>query len=104
MNNSVAVRKDEHLSFAIENSVLSLVKSGFDNYRFEHNALPEINFADIDTSVKFLGRNIHAPIMISPITGGGEKSAKINRGLAEIANDFNIGFSIGSQRVALEDK
>jgi isopentenyl-diphosphate delta-isomerase len=104
VTSAITLRKNEHLS-AVGASVRSCVDSGFDNYRFEHNALPEINFDEIDTSTNFLGRRVNLPIIISPITGGsGEKSDKINRGLAELANDFNIGFSVGSQRVAIENK
>lgn len=102
MQNTIANRKDSHLS------CLSLVEcagmsSGFEKFRFEHNALPEVDFNSIDTSTKFLGRNVDFPIIISPITGGTPKSEKINIGLAEIANDFNIGLGVGSQRIMLED-
>ena len=105
MLNSASQRKDEHLSCVFSGKgILSKARSGFENYRFEHNALPEISFSEIDTSVKFLGRNIDFPIIISSLTGGHPKSEKINIGLAETANDFNIGFAVGSQRIALEDK
>ncbi|MDR3187332.1 MAG: type 2 isopentenyl-diphosphate Delta-isomerase [Holosporaceae bacterium] len=104
IDRTIACRKDEHLALVCDGSAKSTVCSGFDDYRFEHCAFPETDFAEIDTSVEFLGRKMHMPLIISPITGGGDKSAKINKGLAELANDFNLGFSVGSQRVALEDE
>ncbi|MDR1361622.1 MAG: type 2 isopentenyl-diphosphate Delta-isomerase [Holosporaceae bacterium] len=105
MQNKISNRKDEHLSIVLAEQV-SDDRSGssFDNYTFVHNALPEIDFANVDTSLKFLGRKMNLPIMISPITGGSERSKKINRALSELANDFKIGFAVGSQRGALTDK
>ena len=100
----IVKRKNDHIALALSAEAQSTANAGFDKYRFEHNALPELNYAEIDTSVKFLGRKIDMPLMISSMTGGGEKSAKINRGLAEIANDYNICFAVGSQRIALGDK
>ncbi|MBR1734019.1 MAG: type 2 isopentenyl-diphosphate Delta-isomerase, partial [Alphaproteobacteria bacterium] len=69
----------------------------------EHNALPELNFAEIDTSTKFLGRKLSIPMVISSITGGGTKSEKINRLLAGVASDYGVGFAVGSQTCALKD-
>lgn len=101
---SIASRKDQHLSCVLAgDGAVSAIDPGFDKYRFEHNALPEIDFESVDTSTQFLGRKLAFPLIVSSITGGGAKSAKINVGLAETANDFNIGFAIGSQRAALED-
>lgn len=96
-------KKNNHIDSSLSDEALSSVYTGFDDYRLEHIALPEINFSEIDTSVKFLGRKINLPLIISAMTGGGERSAKINRSLSELANDFNICFSVGSQRCALED-
>jgi isopentenyl-diphosphate delta-isomerase len=96
-------KKDEHVTLICDECVRSMASSGFANYQFEHNALPEMDFSEIDISVNFLGRKMHMPLMISPITGGGDKSEKINKGLAELANDFSLGFSVGSQRIAIEN-
>lgn len=82
----------------------SNLRSGFEKYRFEHKALPEINFSDIDTSVKFLGRELSIPLIIYPIVGNSEKSEKINRGLSELANDYRLGFVVGDQRADIENR
>lgn len=94
-------RKNDHIDFVMKNE--SNRRSYFDDYRLEHNALPEIDFADIDTRVKFLGRKLKLPLLISSISGGVIRAEKINRNLAEIAQDFGIGFCLGSQRIALDD-
>lgn len=94
-------RKSDHLNFVLQNE--QKTHSYFDDYRLEHNALPEINFADIDTGVKFLGRKLKLPLLISSISGGIGRAGRINRNLAEIAQDFGIGFCVGSQRIAIDD-
>jgi isopentenyl-diphosphate delta-isomerase len=95
-------RKKDHLALACENAYKSLVDPGFGHYRFEHNALPELDFSEIDTSISFLGHKLHLPLVISSITGY-NMSEKVNRNLAGIANDFGLGMAVGSQRIALED-
>ncbi len=96
-------RKDDHIKLALSEYEKPSFDAGFDKYRFEHNALPEIDFSEIDTSVKFLGRKLNLPLIVSSMTGGGAISQKINRALAEMANDFNIGFAVGSQTCAIND-
>lgn len=99
----VVLKKDQQLEFAVLEDARCLCDAGFGNYYFEHNALPEINFAEIDVSTKFLGRELSIPLIISSMTGGGSKSAKINKSLVELAGDYGIGFAVGSQTCALRD-
>jgi isopentenyl-diphosphate delta-isomerase len=101
--NEIQKRKKDHIALVSDPLSVSLISPGFENYRFEHNALPEIDFAEIDTSVDFLGRHLKLPLMILSITGG-DGTERINRNLAGIANDFELGMAVGSQRIALEDK
>ncbi|MDR3155490.1 MAG: type 2 isopentenyl-diphosphate Delta-isomerase [Holosporaceae bacterium] len=96
-------KKEDHIVLALEGSNDLAVNPGFSSYRFEHNALPELDYATIDTSTKFLGKINKIPLIIASITGGGKHSEKINISLAEIANDFKIGFAVGSQRIAIDD-
>lgn len=45
----------------------------------------------------------YTPFFISPMTGGTELRAKINKSLARAAQFLNIGMAVGSQRVAIEN-
>jgi isopentenyl-diphosphate delta-isomerase len=81
----------------------SNVTTGFENYRLIHNALPELNLADVDTSCEFLGKQLSMPILISAISGGIEEARSLNRLLANAAQEFGIAMSVGSQRIALEN-
>jgi len=96
-------RKLEHIHLALE-SRMQLGARHFDEYAFEHQAQPEIDFDEIDTSVTFLGRRLEAPMLISCMTGGNDEAARINRRLARGAERAGIAVGVGSQRKALEDE
>jgi len=95
-------RKKDHINIC-KNEDIDRKQHFFDFYKFENNALPEINFQDIDCSTKFLNKKISAPIIISPITGGTKEAQKINENLALAAEKFQIPLGLGSQRIILEN-
>lgn len=94
-------RKEDHLRIALS-KISQIGDPGFENYRFVHNALPEINFEKIDTSTTFLGKKINFPFFISCMTGGIADGKKINRNLAKAAEKYGIAMGVGSQRAAIE--
>lgn len=95
-------RKAEHIRLALDQG-MQLGHSDFDEYRFEHEALPEIDLDAIDVSVDFLGRRLAAPLLVSCMTGGTEMAGRINRNLAAGAERTGVAVGVGSQRKALED-
>jgi isopentenyl-diphosphate delta-isomerase len=95
-------RKAEHIRLALEKR-MQLGVNYFDEYRFEHEALPEIDFDSIDLSTEFLGHTLAAPLLISCMTGGTEMAGTINRNLAAAAEATGVAVGVGSQRKALED-
>jgi isopentenyl-diphosphate delta-isomerase len=96
-------RKAEHIRLALEPRMQLGGRSWWDDYRFGHEALPEIDMAEVDTSVEFLGRRLEAPLLISCMTGGTEAAGLINRNLAAGAERTGVAVGVGSQRKALED-
>ncbi|MBI3091966.1 MAG: type 2 isopentenyl-diphosphate Delta-isomerase [Candidatus Tectomicrobia bacterium] len=74
----------------------------WDDLRFVHNALPEIDLEEVDLSVTLFGKRLHAPLIISSMTGGYPEAEKINDHLAYGAAAVGVGFGVGSQRVGLE--
>ncbi len=66
-----------------------------------HNAIPEIDFAEIDPSVTLLGRRLSAPLVITGMTGGFPDAVKINDHLAHAAADVGVAMGVGSERAAI---
>ncbi len=99
----ISNRKNEHLTICLEKNVESNVSAGFNNISIIHQALPELDFNQIDTRTTFLGKSLNAPLLISSMTGGSKESARYNIIFAEIANHFQIAMGVGSQRAAIED-
>lgn len=96
-------RKADHLTICLEKEVTFVKKNGFEQYDFEHRALPELNLAEIDTSTTFLGRGFALPFFIEAVTGGTPIGEKINKNLARAAQELGIGMGLGSQRAMVED-
>ena len=103
-NIATSRRKKEHVSIVLKEDVgFKRKTTGFERFEFENSSLPEVNASDIDTSVKFLGKKLNFPFLVSCMTGGYSKSHAINRILAEICEERKIAFGVGSQRQALEN-
>ncbi|MBL7159549.1 type 2 isopentenyl-diphosphate Delta-isomerase [Candidatus Microgenomates bacterium] len=99
---NLAKKKDKQLEVCLEEDVGMDVFNGFEKYQFVHQALPEIDFAEIDTSINFLGKKLFAPILISSMTGGTASAGMINQNLAKAAQKTGVAMGVGSQRVALQ--
>ena len=69
-----------------------------------HNALPELNFDEVDTSTSFLGHKFSAPILIDSMTGGTYAATKLNETLARGAAKYGLGMGVGSQRAGLKSE
>ena len=97
-------RKQDHLRIVTEEAVSARgVTTGLERYRLVHRALPELDLEKIDTSTRFLGHSLRAPFLISGMTGGVARGARINRRLAKAAQAVGCAMGVGSQRVALEN-
>ncbi len=98
-------RKKEHLELCLDGrAVTGPHGTGLDRYTFLHNALPEVDMAEIDLSTTFLGKPLKAPLLISSMTGGFELARRVNRNLSLAAQRLGLAMGVGSQRVALENK
>ncbi|MBI1795193.1 MAG: type 2 isopentenyl-diphosphate Delta-isomerase [Chloroflexi bacterium] len=100
----IAERKADHIKINLERDVRSALTTGLENYHFIHEALPELNLDEVDTSLTLFGKQLDAPILISSMTGGTPQAGTINRRLAEAAQSTRMAMGVGSQRAALEDK
>jgi len=96
-------RKKDHVSLTVSGEVDYDIPTGFEQFRFKHNALPEVNFNEIDTTTTLLGRSFDFPLFISSMTGGYREGGSVNSIIAEFCEQNNLPFGVGSQRVALEE-
>lgn len=97
-------RKRDHVELTVRKDVAFRGKSaGFGEWEFVHNALPEMDRKDVDTSALFLGKRLAFPLMISCMTGGYREAERINRQLAEVCASLQLAMGVGSQRQAMED-
>lgn len=96
-------RKADHIKINLEKDVRSALTTGLEDYHFVHEALPELDLNQVDTSLSLFGKQLAAPILISSMTGGTADAELINLRLAEAAQELGIAMGVGSQRAAIED-
>jgi isopentenyl-diphosphate delta-isomerase len=99
---NIVDRKRDHIEIVRSGRARAGVTAGFDDIRFAHCALPELDLGSVDLSTRFLGRSLRLPFLISSMTGGPARAEAINVHLAEAAQALGIAFAVGSQRVALQ--
>src|SRR5262249_41557130 len=96
-------RKADHIRINLEKDVqFPRLTTGLENYHFVHQALPEINLVDVDTSVLLFEKKLASPIIISSMTGGTDIDKRINQHLAEAAQANHVAMGLGSQRAGIE--
>lgn len=100
---SIDQRKADHIRINLEENVsFPTLTTGLERFRFTHQALPELNLAEVDTSVELFGKRLTAPILVSSMTGGTADAERINHNLAEAAQQQGLAMGVGSQRAGLE--
>lgn len=95
-------RKDQHLDVVLAGKGRHGLASGFDDWCFVHEALPDLDYGAIDLGCDLLGWRLQAPLLISAMTGGPARAEAINARLAEAAQHLGIALAVGSQRSAIE--
>jgi isopentenyl-diphosphate delta-isomerase len=93
---TAAERKKDHIELALKARTAGNLLDNRFHYEplmgsMEHQYIP----------IQFLGKNFDYPIWISSMTGGTEMAPRINRNLARLCNDFNLGMGLGSCRQLL---
>ena len=98
-------RKRDGIEIPLNNDVQAKTTSTYLEYvMLIHNALPELDYDEIDISTTFLKRKFSAPLIIDSMTGGAPEAARINGRLGELAEKYGFAMGLGSQRAGLESK
>jgi len=99
-----APRRDDHLRINLqEDEHTTRVVNGFDRYRFVHQALPDLDFAGVETGLTLFGRRLAAPLAIACMTAGTPATDRVTATLAEGADALGLPLGLGSARVLLEE-
>lgn len=101
---SIGRRKARHLEICTETSP-SEVEGGqtyLDRVHLVHDALGELDWSDIDTTVEFLSTRVRTPLLISCMTGGSENGFRVNRELARAAQISGVPVGMGSIRILFD--
>src|SRR5690625_1713920 len=103
MEADINVRKTEHIRLCLTDAVEGVDKTtGLEGIEFIHNALPEINFDEIELTTEFLNKKIQAPLLVSSMTGGSKLAEEININLARASEIRGWAIGLGSTRALLE--
>jgi len=105
VSHEINQRKSEHIKIVLNEKVTGTsITTGFESVRFIHNALPEIDFAEISLATSFFGKPVKTPFLISSMTGGAQMAETINRNLAIAAKERGWVLALGSTRALIESK
>ncbi len=98
-------RKREGIEIPLTENVQGKKNSTYLEYvKLFHNALPEIDYDEIDLSTSFLNKSFSAPLIIDSMTGGTDEAFLINKRLGQIAEKYGLGMGLGSQRAGLKSE
>lgn len=108
-----AARKDEHVDLALDQRGANASRNEFDELDFVHHALAGVDAdrVDLAVSIPFEAGARHAagewrwqtPFYVNGMTGGTERTTRINRELAVAARETGMPMACGSVSVALDD-
>ncbi len=98
----ISSRKSSHIRINLDEDVRSGLTTGLEKYHFIHQAVPELNLNEVDLSLEIFGKRLHAPLLISSMTGGTAEAAELNQKLAAAAQRTGIAMGLGSQRAGIE--
>jgi len=65
--------------------------------------MPELALDQLDLSAELFGKALRYPVVITGMTGGTERAARVNHDLATLAEKYGLAFGVGSQRAMMED-
>ena len=97
-------RKDDHLDLCATDHVAFKGRTTlFEQVHLIHQALPELSVDEIDLSTPVVGNTLAAPLVIAAMTGGASRAERVNRDLAQVAEELGLAFGFGSMRPLLEN-
>lgn len=95
-------RKRDHITHALDSAHQAVGLNGLDRVRLVHDALPEINLAEVQLHTPCLGKALSTPFFVAGMTAGHDAAFAVNRTLALACQKRGWSMGVGSQRRELE--
>jgi len=95
-------RKAQHIELSLDAKSQADGYSGTDLITLYHDALPEIDFSEVDISTKIFNKDLKTPFFIAGMTAGHEHAYELNLRLAKVAQKRGWAMGVGSQRRQVE--
>ena len=95
-------RKIDHIQQSLRLKNEAIGQNGLDHVHLVHEALPDLDFNEIDLSTSGLGKRLKTPFFVSGMTAGHANARKINLLLASACEARGWAMGVGSQRRDLE--
>lgn len=96
-------RKRDHIQLSLDPSNQATGFSGLEQIRLQHEAIPELDFVEVDISSKRFGQSTSSPFLVSSMTAGHNEATNLNRTMAEACQARGWAMGVGSQRRQLTD-
>lgn len=97
-------RKRDHIALALMQNNQTTNLNRLDSIQLQHDALPDLDFTDIDITSNRFGNKVKNPFLVSSMTAGHKDSKNINQNLMHAASENSWAMGVGSQRRELTDK
>ncbi len=96
-------RKRDHIRLSLDDKNEAIGESGLDRIDLVHEALPDLNFSEIEISHPILGKVRKTPFFVSSMTAGHADAVGLNLRLAKACEGRGWMMGVGSQRRELKD-
>ncbi|HZF40262.1 MAG TPA: type 2 isopentenyl-diphosphate Delta-isomerase [Blastocatellia bacterium] len=95
-------RKQDHIVHSLSTANQALGMSGLESVHLNHEAIPDLDFEEINLETPCLGRLLSTPFYVASMTAGHADALSINRTLAHACWERGWAMGVGSQRRELE--
>lgn len=96
-------RKRDHIRLSLSDQNQAIGESGLDRIALIHEALPELDLAQVSLSQTSLKKKHATPFLVSSMTAGHDRSTELNVLLARACEARGWRMGVGSQRRELGD-
>lgn len=96
-------RKQDHIELALMEANQASEWNVLDRISLLHEALPDMDFAEVSIASQRFGREVVTPFLVSSMTAGHRGAVNINRNLIEACGQSGWSMGVGSQRRELTD-